>query len=257
LQDLSESILNYDFRGALNKLMEISSSGNQLLQFNEPWKAQKTDPESVKPVMNAALQIVAALSVACRPFLPFTSDKMRTMLNLPAFAENGEFVEMTEKLAEGNPILESGHKIGSPVHLFTRIADEVIEAQIEKLMSSNSAESEVSFETIKETITFDDFTKMDIRTGVILTAEKMKKANKLLQLEVDLGFEKRTILSGIAKHFSPEEVIGKKVIVLANLAPRKMRGVESQGMILMAEDADGNLDFVSPGDGFGGGFTVR
>ena len=207
--------------------------------------------------MNAALQIVAALSVISRPFLPFTSDKLQAMLNLPAIKDDGDLATLLEKLSEGNPILEAGHQIGKPVHLFTRIADEVIEQQIEKLMSSAPIDSSINYEPVKETTTFDDFMKMDLRTGVILEAEKMKKADKLLVLKVDLGFETRTVVSGIAKFFKPEEIIGKRVTVLANLAPRKLRGVESQGMILMAEDADGNLGFVSPDEGFGGGFVVR
>ena len=264
LLDLHDKILEvvtaisqYDFRTALNEVMAISSSGNQLLQFNEPWAKQKTEPERVKSVMNAALQIVAALSVISRPFLPFTSDKLQAMLNLPAIKDDGDLATLLEKLSEGNPILEAGHQIGKPVHLFTRIADEVIEQQIEKLMSSAPIDSSINYESVKETTTFDDFMKMDLRTGVILEAEKMKKADKLLVLKVDLGFETRTVVSGIAKFFKPEEIIGKRVTVLANLAPRKLRGVESQGMILMAEDADGNLGFVSPDEGFGGGFVVR
>jgi len=255
--EVVSSISEYDFRTALNAVMTISSSGNQLLQFNEPWAKQKTEPERVKSVMNAALQIVAALGVVCRPFLPFTSDKLQGMLNLPAIKDDGELATLLEKLAEGKPILEAGHQIGKPVHLFTRIPDEVIDQQIEKLMSSAPADTSVNYEPVKETTSFDDFMKMDLRTGVILEAEKMKKADKLLVLKVDLGFETRTVVSGIAKFFKPEEIIGKRVTVLANLAPRKLRGVESQGMILMAEDAEGKLGFVSPDEGFEGGFVVK
>jgi len=218
--EVVSAISEYDFRTALNAVMAISSSGNQLLQFNEPWAKQKTEPDRVKSVMNAALQIVAALGVVCRPFLPFTSDKLQGMLNLPAIKDDGELAALLEKLAEGKPILEAGHQIGKPVHLFTRISDEVIDQQIEKLMSSAPADTSVNYESVKETTSFDDFMKMDLRTGVILEAEKMKKADKLLVLKVDLGFETRTVVSGIAKFFKPEEIIGKRVTVLANLAPR-------------------------------------
>ncbi len=257
LQDLGQHIRTYDFRSALKSLMEISSTGNQLLQFNEPWKLVKTDPAKVKVVMNVGLQIVAALSVACRPFLPFTSDKMRDMLALPALKEDGELASLLESLAEGNPIMEAGHQIGKPVHLFSRIPDEVVNAQIQKLEDASQAAKGPQYEPLKETITFDDFTKLDIRTGTIVEATKMEKAKKLLKLTVDLGFEKRTVVSGIAEQFKPEEVIGTSVLLLANLAPRKLRGVESQGMILMAEDDSGALSFVSPKDGWGNGFTVR
>ncbi len=259
IQEVAEQIANFDFRGALNGVMSISSMGNQILQFNEPWSKQKTEPDFVKPIMNLSLQIVAALSVVARPFLPFTSDKLRAMLSLPAFAENGELTALLDKLAEGQPILEAGHQINKPTHLFTRIKDETIDAQIEKLMSTDTptGSESINYAPLKETIAFDDFMKMDIRTGVILEAEKMKKADKLLVLKVDMGFETRTIVSGIAQHFAPEDIIGKRVSVLANLAPRKLRGVESQGMILMAEDAEGKLGFVSPSDEFGGGLVVK
>ena len=257
LQEIGTHIRAFEFRAALKVLMEISSTGNQLLQFNEPWKLVKTDEDTVKVVMNTALQVVTALSVACRPFLPFTSDKIRDLLNLPRLKDEGEYMDLLNKLAEGEVILADGHQINKPNHLFTKIPDEVIDAQIAKLAAAEKANKGVSYEPVKDTIAFDDFTKMDMRTGTILAAEKVKKTKKLLKLTVDLGFEERTVVSGIAEFFKPEDTIGKQVLLLANLAPRKLKGIESQGMILMAENSDGVLDFVSPGDGMGNGFVVK
>lgn len=257
LQELAQHIRTYEFRAALKVLMEISSTGNQLLQFNEPWKTIKTDEETVKVVMNTALQVVAALSVACRPFLPFTSDKIRDILNLPRLKDQGEFMDVLEKICEGEVILSDGHQIGKPQHLFTKIPDEVIEAQVAKLEAAEAANKGVSYEPVKETIAFEDFTKIDIRTGTILTAEKVKKTKKLLKLTVNVGLEERTVVSGIAEFFKPEDIIGQQVLILLNLAPRKLRGIESQGMILMAENEKGELDFVKAGEGMGNGFVVR
>lgn len=257
LQDLGGHIRAYEFRAALQKLLEISATGNQLLQFNEPWKTIKTDPEAVKVVINTALQIVAALSVACRPFLPFTSDKIRAILNLPLLEDKGEFLDMLNKLSEGELIIAEGHTIGAPQHLFTKIPDEVIETQIAKLEANDAATTEANYEPIKDTITYEDFSKLDIRTGVILSAEKVKKTKKLLKLQVDIGQEERTVVSGIAEFFQPENIVGQQVLLLANLAPRKLRGIESQGMILMAEDEKGVLSFVCPNANVGGGFVVR
>lgn len=257
LQDLSQYIRSFDFRSGLKTLMEISTKGNQILQFNEPWKIIKTDPELVKVVINLCLQYVTAISVACRPFLPFTSDRMRKLLNLPELKEEGELLEMLDRLAEGESLLEDGHEINKPSHLFSRMDDAVIEAQIAKLGSKNVPESQKKNNPIKEEIGFDDFLKMDIRTAKIISARRVPKADKLLELEVDLGFEKRTVVSGIAEHFKPEEIIGKKVSLLANLAPRKIRGVHSKGMILMAEGENGKLCFVSPQEGWPEGMTIR
>lgn len=249
LQDLSESVRAFDFRGGLKKVMDISTMGNQLLQYNEPWKMIKEDPETVASIMAVGMQYVAALSVACRPFLPGTSDKIRAMINLPSMTENGEWEDMVNKLCEGEHLILGGHQIGSPEHLFSRIDDAVIAGQVSKLeeaqkleMSKDDIESSAP---IKPEITFDDFTKLDIRTATVLEAEKVKKADKLLKLTVDLGFEKRTVVSGIAEHFTPEDAVGKKVSLLVNLAPRKIKGIESNGMILMAENKEGKLSFVN------------
>jgi len=257
LQDLGQHIRTYEFRAALKVLMEISSTGNQLLQFNEPWKLIKTDEETVKVVMNTALQVVTALSVACRPFLPFTSDKIRDLLNLPHLKDAGEYMDILDKLSEGEVLLPDGHTINQPNHLFTKIPDDVIAAQIAKLEAAEKANKGIEYAPVKETITFDDFIKMDIRTGTITAAEKVKKTKKLLKLTVDLGFEERTVVSGIAEFFKPADIIGQQVALLANLAPRKLRGIESQGMILMAESPDGTLGFMSPSEGIGNGFIVK
>lgn len=287
LEEMGHEIEHFNFREAAKILMEISTFGNQLLQFNEPWKTIHTEPEKVKVVLNLGLQIVAALSVACRPFLPFTSDKLRKMLNLPPIEEAGELLGILNDLADGSPILSPNHAINPPEHLFSRISDETIQVQIDKLLATDEAnklalaasEPTVSeekkvenlevkmdepaalpppvFAPLKTTISFDDFQKMDIRTGVIIEAEKLPKTKKLLKLQIDLGFERRTIVSGIAEHFQPDEIIGKTVLVLANLAPRPLAGVESQGMILMAEDGDQKLHFVSPGSPVDGGWTVK
>ncbi len=258
LHDLCAHIRAYEFRAALNQLMKISTKGNQILQNNEPWKVIKTDEERVRVVMNLCLQYVTALSVVIRPFLPFTSNKMRELLKLNALAEEGELVDLLNDMSEGDHVISAGHQIGKPLHLFSRIEDAEIEKQVEKLKSKSASLKEKVLESSgKPTIQFDDFVKLDIKTATILEAQKVPKADKLLELTVDLGYEKRTVVSGIAEHYSPDEVIGKKVSLLTNLAPRKIRGVESNGMILMAEDNAGKLCFVSPENGWPNGMTIR
>lgn len=264
LKEMGAQIERFDFREALRILMEISSAGNALLQFNEPWKTEKDNPEMVKVVMNLGLQYVAALSVAMRPFLPFASEKLRNMLNLTPLRDNGDLLDILNELVEGHPVLPADHTLGQSEHLFARIPDEVIQKQIDKLAATdqanqtqNAATPAINYAPVKETIQFDDFAQMDIRTGTILTAEKVEKSKKLLKLSVDLGFETRTIMSGIAESFSPEEVVGKQVIVLVNLAPRMMMGTESQGMILLAENAEGKLSFVGPENGWPNGMGVK
>jgi len=277
LQNLNQHIRDYEFRAALNALMNISAKGNQLLQFNEPWKLQKEDPQKVAAIMNLSLQIVAAISVACRPFMPHTSDKLRTMLNMEPLGNPDEYNELLMDLALGEHPLPEGHKIGEATHLFSRIDDEVIAKQKEKLtaVDENNASSAIKAavvtgataaatiasnngsSSVKETISFDDFVKMDIRSATILEAEKVKKADKLLKLKVDLGFEQRTVVSGIAEHFSPEELPGQKISLLANLAPRKIRGVESNGMILLAENEQGKLFFVGADNDCPNGSVIK
>ncbi len=261
LTELTQNIQNYEFRQALATLMEISSLGNQFLQYNEPWKLYKKEPDSeiIKITVNLGLQFTAALSVACRPFMPFTSDKLRALLNLPGFTDNGELATVLETLANGNDLVEVGHQIEKPKHVFQRITDETVAAQVQKLEENLAANTPktTNYEPVKENCEFDDFMKLDFRTGTITAAEKIKKAKKLLKLTVDLGFETRTIVSGIAEYYKPEEVIGTQVVVVANLGEKKLRGVMSQGMILMAENDEGKLAFVSPESGFGNGWTVR
>ena len=260
IQECSEHIRSFDFRSALKIVMEISSRGNQILQFNEPWKKVKDDPETVKMVMNLSLQYVTVLSVLVNPFMPFTSAKMRGLLDLQPIDHSNELLKLLDGLCEGQHLIAAGHKIGTSNHLFSRIPDEVIEAQIAKLKSTEVDNSPIKSPNevqLKETINFDDFTKMDIRTATIIEAEKVKKADKLLKLTVDLGFEQRTVVSGIAQYFDPEKLPGTKVSMLVNLAPRKIRGVESNGMILMAENKEGVLTFVSQREDWENGSIVR
>lgn len=266
LQELNIHLRRYDFRGALRILMDISSKGNQLLQNNEPWKIIEEEPETVQALMNLLLQIITALSIALRPFLPFTSDKIRKILNLPDFKEQGEMLEMLDSLSLGDLLIEPGHKIGKPEHLFSRIEDDTIKKQIDKLNSGKPIEekpidtSSLTSEILKATpnyIEYDDFAKLDIRTGIILQAEKIKGSDKLLKLLVDIGSEKREVVSGIAEQYEAESVLNKKIILLANLKPRKIKGIESNGMILMAENADGKISFISSEFNFHNGSQVR
>lgn len=259
LDQLCQSVRNFELRSALKQLMEISSYGNQFLQSNQPWKIQKEDPETVKVVMNMGLQIITALSVAIYPFLPFTSDKIRKMLNLDTISGEAEFLKLLDELCEGEHLLAVGHQISQPDHLFTRIADEQIEREIEILnnVDEPTPNAETEFTALKNNIDFENFMGIDLRTGTILSAEIVPKTDKLLKLEIDLGFEKRTIVSGIAAHHKAEEIIGQKVTVVANLAPKKLRGIMSNGMILMAEDQNGRLEFVAPPPDFENGHQVK
>ncbi|WP_264559811.1 methionine--tRNA ligase [Flavobacterium sp. N2270] len=239
---IASSIERYRFREALGEMMNVARLGNKYLTETEPWITIKENPERVKTQMYVALQITTALSVLCEPFLPFTASKLKTMLN-----KNENDIKWSDISINSN-LLESNHKIGQAEILFSKIEDEEIQKQIDKLEATkkNNEMDNATAEPQKETATFDDFTKLDLRVGTILEAEKMPKANKLLVLKVDTGIDVRTIVSGIAEHFSPEEVIGKRVTVLVNLAPRALRGVESAGMILMTNLPDGKLVFVNP-----------
>lgn len=239
---LESSIERYRFREALNEMMNVARLGNKYLADEEPWKLIKENPERVKTQMYVALQIAAALSSLCEPFLPFTAQKLNRILNLT----QGDITWKT--ISETSDLIKAGHTIGQAELLFEKIEDEQIQKQIDKLEATkkeNTAQN-TSVAPQKEETTFDDFVKMDLRVGTILEAEKMPKADKLLVLKVDTGIDVRTVVSGIAEHFTPEEVIGKRVTILANLAPRKLRGVESQGMILMTNDKDGKLVFLNP-----------
>ncbi|MGV3697602.1 methionine--tRNA ligase [Flavobacterium sp.] len=253
---ISSSVERYRFREALNELMNLARLGNKYLADEEPWKLVKENPERVKTQMFVALQIATALAVVSEPFLPFTSAKLRKMLDIHPSPED---VNDWNEVATAEQILSPGTKIGSAELLFAKIEDEEIQKQIDKLeatKTSNEMENKTT-EPQKASATFEDFSKLDLRVGTIVEAEKMPKANKLLVLKVDTGLDTRTIVSGIAEHFSPEDVIGKRVTVLINLAPRALRGVESEGMILMTNNAEGKLVFVNPdADGVDNGATI-
>ena len=249
---ISSSIERYRFREALGELMNVARLGNKYLADEEPWKMVKSDPERVKTQMYVALQVAAALRVLCEPFLPFTACKLAGTLQT-SDALNWKTVEETSDL------LPAGHQIGVGEILFAQIEDAEIQKQIDKLEATKTANAmeEKTIEPQKETATFEDFAKIDLRVGTIIAAEKMPKANKLLVLKVATGLDTRTIVSGIAEHFTPEEVVGKRVMVLVNLAPRALRGVESEGMLLLANDAHGKLVFVNPdADGVEDGAVV-
>ena len=245
-EKIEQSLERYRFREAQQELMNMARLGNKYLADEEPWKLIKTDPERVKTVMYVALQIATALAVASEPFLPFTSEKLKRMLQLGAITWENLKTNATE-------LLKAEHRIGTAELLFEKIEDAAIEKQLQRLENTKlankqeaQANTEVTVAPQKELISYDDFAKMDIRIGTILEAEKMPKADKLLILKVDTGIDQRTIVSGIAQSFAPEEIIGKKVTVLVNLAPRKLRGVESQGMILMVENSEGKYTFINP-----------
>ena len=243
-------IETYKFRDALFELMNLARLGNKYLTENEPWKTIKTNEQRTSTVLNISLQICANLAVLSEPFLPFSAKRLQKMLNLDCNS-------WTQ--AGGIDILSVNSPINPAELLFERIEDEAIQKQIDKLNESKK-QNELNNATVepqKENIQFDLFEKMDIRTGIILEAEKVAKTKKLLKLKVDTGIDQRTIVSGIAEHYNPEEIIGKRVCVLVNLAPKQLKGIESQGMILMAENALGELSFVSPEKPFNAGCTVR
>ncbi|WP_117883915.1 methionine--tRNA ligase [Aureibaculum luteum] len=251
-QIISKSIERYRFREAQNELMNLARMGNKYLADEEPWKVIKQDEERVKTIMFVALQIATALSILSEPFLPFTSNKLKGMLNVSSSTSTplgtGSEEMSWNSVSKENVLLKTGHQIDKAELLFAKIEDAEIQIQLEKLAASKKANEleNQSVEPQKETIEFDDFTKLDIRIGTILEAVKVAKTKKLLQLKVDVGIDIRTIVSGIAESFSPEDIIGKQVTVLTNLAPRTIRGVESQGMILMCDTSDGKLAFVEP-----------
>ncbi|WP_439129929.1 methionine--tRNA ligase subunit beta, partial [Polaribacter sp.] len=243
---IGKSIERYRFREASQELMNLARLGNKYLADEEPWKVIKIDEERVKTIMYVALQIASALAVVSEPFLPFTSTKLKNILNVSSSAVEKSLT--WEDVTQKDILLPAEHQINKGELLFSKIEDKTIEIQLEKLEATklaNEQENKVVTPQ-KETIEFDDFTKLDIRIGTILEAEKVAKTKKLLKLKVDVGIDTRTIVSGIAESFSPEEIIGQQVSVLVNLAPRKIRGVESQGMILMTDTLDGKLAFVAP-----------
>ncbi|MFT5242903.1 MAG: methionyl-tRNA synthetase [Psychroserpens sp.] len=247
---IESSIERYRFREASQELMSLARLGNKYLADEEPWKLIKTDEVRTKTILFVALQISSALATLCEPFLPFTSTKLKGVLNV----DENSWSDISTKIR----LLPSGHQIGKGELLFSKIEDKTIEEQLEKLEASKR-ENEAAKKTIepqKDIITFEDFTKLDMRVGTILEAEKMPKTKKLLILKVDTGIDVRTIVSGIAESFTPEDVIGKQVAVLVNLAPRALRGVESEGMILMTETPEGKLVFVNPDTAVANGLQI-
>ena len=249
-ESIGSSIESYRFREALNELMNLARLGNKYLSDTEPWKLIKTDEARVKTILNLSLQICANLSVLCEPFLPFTSKKLSEMLNLS---------ELKWKDAGNEKLLSASHMINKASLLFEAVDDKMIEQQMEKLANTkkNNEMAEATIEDIRENIEFEDFAKIDIRTGTIIEAEKVAKTKKLLKLVVDTGIDKRTVVSGIAEYYDPKEIVGKRVSILVNLAAKKLRGIESNGMILMAEDFDGRLVFVSPEDNITNGSCIK
>ncbi|MFA9390596.1 MAG: methionine--tRNA ligase [Prolixibacteraceae bacterium] len=248
--DVEKSLDSFRFREALKIAMDMARLGNKYLADMEPWKVVKTDEERVKTIMNVSLQITANLTIVFAPFLPFTCDKLRGFLNM-------EKLDWSE-LGRTDLMLE-GHQLNTPELLFEKIEDDAIEAQVNKLLDTKKANEKAAAIAApsKENCTFEDFQKMDIRVGTILEAEKVAKTKKLMKLLVDTGIDKRTVVSGIAEYYTAEELIGKQVSILVNLQPRELKGILSQGMILMAEDADGTLKFVSPAVGVKNGSEIK
>ncbi len=245
---VEKSIENFRLREALKEAMNLSRLGNKYLADTEPWKIIKTDEDRVKTILNISLQISANLSILIEPFLPFTAKKLSNLLN----------IEQLKWDAFSQKILKPGHKINSPILLFDKIQDEEVENQLNKLAASKkSNEKNTNLKPIKKDISFDDFSKLDIRLGTIIEAEKVPKTKKLLKLTIDTGIDKRIVVSGISEFYNPEKIIGKQVTILVNLTSRKIKGIESQGMILMAENTDGGLCFISPEKEFKNGSQIK
>ena len=237
--EIEKSLETFHFREALKTAMEMARLGNKYLADMEPWKVVKSDPDRVKTILHVALQITANLTIVFEPFLAFTMEKLRGFMNLKKF--------VWQDLGRTN-LVEAGHKINTPELLFEKIEDEAIQAQVDKLLSTKKANEmeRIEVNPAKENIEYEDFAKMDIRIGTIIAAEKVAKTKKLLKLTINTGIDQRTVVSGIAEFFDPEKIIGQQVSILVNLAPKNLKGIESQGMILMAENLDGSLVFVTP-----------
>jgi methionyl-tRNA synthetase len=249
-QLIGRNIELYHFREALNELMNLARLGNKYLTDNEPWKEIKIHPERVQTVMNIALQIGASLAILCEPFLPFTAKKLQKMLHLDG---------LTWKDVEKGILLNDNHLISEAELLFDKIEDAAIELQLQKLEKSKAKklQNNANVPPQKELVSFDDFSKMDLRICEVLEAEKVPKTKKLLKLKVDTGIDKRHIVSGIAEYYEPESLIGKKVLMLVNLQAREIKGIESQGMILSAETPDGKLVLIHPGENVPNGSEVK
>lgn len=259
--NIEYSLEHYRFREALKEAMNLARLGNKYLTETEPWKLAKTDMERVSTILNICLQICASLSIAFEPFTPFSAEKLRHILNLGK-QDWGKLGDTT--------LLEEGHQLNQAELLFSKIEDETIQAQIDKLnrtkeenlakAAAKAAEEAAAkgpvYAPAKEECTFDDFMKMDIRTATVLEAERVPKTDKLLKLKIDTGLDQRTIVSGIAEYYTPEEMVGKQICILANLAPRKIRGIESKGMILMSKEENGKMKIVTPEERMGNGATI-
>ncbi len=260
VEEVAQHIDDFRLRDALGSAMNVARAGNKYLSDNEPWKLEKTDPERTRTILANSLNVAAVLSIVLEPFLPHTTAKLRRMLGIGALPWSEAF---------RSDLIGAGQELGKPEHLFKPITDAEIQPEIERL---HAAESPTGFQPVasaevtsgapvgpsKPNITFDDFAKLDLRVGTIVAAERVPKADKLLKLSIDIGeAQPRTVVSGIAMHYAPEQLPGQQVVLVANLEPRKMRGVESQGMVLMAEDAGGKLVFVQPKEAIGPGAEVR
>jgi len=236
---IGKSLDNFRFRESLNEMMNLARMGNKYLTDSEPWKLIKTDEDRVRTILNISLQICANLAIVCEPFLPFTAKKLNGMLNI----ENKPWQE-----AGKTDLLEAGHELNKAAYLFERIDDKVIEAQVQKLLDTkkeNEEEGKV-FDPQKELINYNDFMKLDIRVATVVEAGKVPKTDKLLKLTIDTGIDKRTVVSGIAEYYKPEDLVGNQYCFILNLEPRKLRGIESQGMILSSEDSQGRLKLITP-----------
>jgi methionyl-tRNA synthetase len=249
-ENVESCLETYRFREALKEAINLARLGNKYLADAEPWKVIKTDPERVKTIINIALQITANLTIICEPFLPFSMGKLRNLIN---------FSELKWENAAKSDLLSPGHLINKPELLFEKIEDEEIGRQVDKLLATKKLNEQKDAKTTpgKELVTFDDFTKIDIRTATILEAEKVPKTTKLLKLKIDTGIDIRTIVSGIAEYYEPEGIIGRQISIVANLEPRKIKGIESKGMILMAEDNNGKLVMVAPVDKVNNGSMIK
>jgi methionyl-tRNA synthetase len=238
-EKVEASLETFRFREALKEAMNLARLGNKYLADTEPWKVIKTDPERVKTIMNIALQITANLTVILEPFLPFSMEKLRNWLNFNRSEWNN---------AGKTDLLMPDHTVNKPGLLFEKIEDEEISRQVNRLLDTRKSNESAGMKTVppKDPVTFDEFTRIDIRTATVLEAEKVPKTNKLLRLKIDTGIDIRTIVAGIAEYFDPQDIVGRQISIVANLEPRKIKGIESKGMILMAEDKDGRLVLVSP-----------
>ena len=240
-EDLEDRIENFKFREAVKIAMDMGRLGNKYLADTEPWSLYEKDPERVQTILNVSLQITASLSIIIEPFMPYTAEKLRDLLNIN---------KLNWELAGKLDILSAGHEVSKPKHLFQKIEDETVDKQVEKLKEARRRKEQEAqgIQPAKGNISFEDFTKLDIRVGKILEAERVPKTKKLMQLKIDTGLDQRTVVAGIAEQFNPEDLKGKQVSIAVNLEPKKIKGIQSQGMILMAEDSEGNLTFLSPGD---------